>query len=62
MMFERLLTTPSEEADRTKYLQQVAEREKNNAVVIDKLQSQLDTAVEVFKCLIVSICTHNHRS
>ena len=46
-MFERLLTTPSEETDRARYLQQVQEREKNNAVVIDKLQGQLDAAIEV---------------
>jgi len=46
-MFERLLTTPIEETDRSKYLLQVSERGKNNAAVIDKLQAQLDAAIEV---------------
>ena len=46
-MFERLLTTPAEETDRTHYLKQVSEREKNNAVQIGKLQTQLDAAIEV---------------
>ena len=52
-MFERLLTTPSEETDRSRYLQQVTEREKNNAVLIDKLQTQLDAANEVCSHLLL---------
>uniref|UniRef100_F6YJY4 Dynein regulatory complex protein 10 n=1 Tax=Ciona intestinalis TaxID=7719 RepID=F6YJY4_CIOIN len=46
ILLEKLLTTPAEEIDRTRYLHQVTEREKNNATVIDKLQAQLDTAVD----------------
>ncbi|CAK8677923.1 unnamed protein product [Clavelina lepadiformis] len=46
MMLERLLTTPTEEKDRGRYLRQVTEREKNNATIIDKLQSQLDAAID----------------
>nr|CAB3256666.1 IQ domain-containing protein D-like [Phallusia mammillata] len=46
IMFERLLTTPVEETDRSKYLLQVSEREKSNETIIDKLQTQLDAAID----------------
>uniref|UniRef100_H2YX44 Dynein regulatory complex protein 10 n=1 Tax=Ciona savignyi TaxID=51511 RepID=H2YX44_CIOSA len=46
ILLEKLLTSPAEEIDRTRYLHQVTEREKNNTTVIDKLQAQLDTAID----------------
>lgn len=46
IMLERLLTTPAEESDRKVYLEQVATREKNNSEVIDRLQTQLDAAID----------------
>lgn len=55
-MFERLLTTPVEETDRAKYLLQVSEREKSNETIIDKLQTQLDAAIDVkHSCLLFYI-------
>ena len=41
-----LLTTPAEEIERNQYLQQVTERERKNAVVIQKLEQDLKLAEE----------------
>jgi hypothetical protein len=41
-----LLTTPIEELERNQYLQQVTERERKNAVVIQKLEEDLKAAEE----------------
>ncbi|XP_077967615.1 dynein regulatory complex protein 10-like [Styela clava] len=46
IMLELLLTTPAEESDRSSYLDQVSKREKQNSTVINKLQAQLDSAIE----------------
>ena len=46
-MLEHLLTTPTEEKDRSNYLEKVSECEKKNAAIIEKLQSQLDAAIQV---------------
>lgn len=46
IMLEHLLTTPTEEKDRKTYLEKVSECEKKNAAIIEKLQSQLDAAIE----------------
>ena len=47
IMLEHLLTTPTEEKDRKIYLEKVSECEKKNSAIIDKLQAQLDAAIEV---------------
>lgn len=46
IMLEHLLTTPTEEKDRSNYLEKVSECEKKNAAIIEKLQAQLDAAIE----------------
>jgi len=46
IMLEHLLTTPTEEKDRKIYLEKVSECEKKNSAIIDKLQAQLDAAIE----------------
>lgn len=39
-----LLTTPVEESERTQYLQEISERERYNASIIDKLEKELKVA------------------
>lgn len=46
IMLELLLTTPAEETDRKLYLRQVELREKKNSSVIERMQTQLDVAIE----------------
>lgn len=46
VLFERLLTTPSEVKDRRFYLKTVMEREKKSSAVAKKLQEELQKAVD----------------
>lgn len=46
ILFERLLTTPSEVKDRSFYLKTVMEREKKSSAVAKKLQEELQKAVD----------------
>ncbi|XP_032242724.2 dynein regulatory complex protein 10 [Nematostella vectensis] len=46
VLFERLLTTPSELKDRDKYLMAVAERQKRSSQMADKLQDELQNAID----------------
>ena len=41
-----LLTTPVEEAERNQYLQEISERERYNAGIIEKLEAELQAAVD----------------
>jgi len=44
ILMNKLLTTPEEESERTAYLQEISKRERNNAAVIDKLETELKAA------------------
>ncbi|XP_031556265.1 dynein regulatory complex protein 10-like [Actinia tenebrosa] len=46
ILFERLLTTPSEVKDRSFYLKTVMEREKKSRAIANKLQEELQKAVD----------------
>jgi hypothetical protein len=41
-----LLTTPVEEAERNQYLKEISERERYNAGIIEKLEAELQTALD----------------
>ena len=47
IMFERLLTTPWEESERSRFMKIISERDKKNDGVIAKLQAQLNEEIEV---------------
>lgn len=44
IMMNKLLTTPEEEKERTEYLQEISKRERNNAAIIEKLETELKAA------------------
>lgn len=44
ILMNKLLTTPEEEKERMDYLQEISKRERNNASVIDKLETELKAA------------------
>ena len=44
ILMNKLLTTPEEENERMAYLQEISKRERNNAAVIDKLETELKAA------------------
>ena len=46
IIMNKLLTTPVEESERNNYLKQISERERFNAGVIEKLETELAGAVE----------------
>ena len=46
ILLGKLLTTPEEENERMDYLKEISKRERNNAVIIDKLESELKAAIE----------------
>lgn len=44
ILLNKLLTTPEEEKERMEYLQEISKRERNNAAVIEKLETELKAA------------------
>ena len=63
ILFERLLTTPSEEKERKQYLKQVVTRERKSSELASKLQAELENAVndkenEVFKSILYRNCMY----
>lgn len=44
ILLNKLLTTPEEEKERMDYLQEISKRERNNAAVIEKLETELKAA------------------
>ncbi|CAH1802029.1 unnamed protein product [Owenia fusiformis] len=46
IILEKLLTTPVEELEKQKYLEQITDRERQNATVIHKLEAELAAAEE----------------
>lgn len=44
IILNKLLTTPEEEKERMEYLQEISKRERNNAAVIEKLETELKAA------------------
>ena len=44
ILLNKLLTTPEEEKERMDYIQEISKRERNNASVIDKLETELKAA------------------
>lgn len=44
ILMNKLLTTPEEEKERMEYLQEISKRERNNAAIIDKLETELKAA------------------
>ncbi|XP_041348856.1 dynein regulatory complex protein 10-like [Gigantopelta aegis] len=46
ILLGKLLTTPEEENERMEYLKEISKRERNNAVIIEKLEGELKAAIE----------------
>lgn len=44
ILLNKLLTTPEEEKERMEYLQEISKRERNNAAIIEKLETELKAA------------------
>ncbi|XP_045171945.2 dynein regulatory complex protein 10-like [Mercenaria mercenaria] len=44
VLLNKLLTTPEEEKERMEYLQEISKRERNNAAIIEKLETELKAA------------------
>lgn len=44
ILLNKLLTTPEEERERMEYLQEISKRERNNAAIIEKLETELKAA------------------
>lgn len=45
ILMGKLLTTPVEEGEKMEYLYEISQRERNNAVIIEKMEAELNSAI-----------------